>query len=201
MGTQIDWTAHFLALVPEISLVILIVAVLSYDRILPTGRRRRAGLLAAWGTFAILLLTVGVWLFLGHPDTAAPLQSSLLWGGMIRNDLVTLVFRVIALIAATITILISLDVGQLQRGEYFALLLTATIGFSLMAASSDMIMLFLALETASISLYVLAGFLTDKRRSVEAGMKYFIYGAFFRFSCHALWLQPDVWSDRLVKHL
>src|SRR5690606_36786053 len=67
---------------------------------------------------------------------------------------------------------------QLQRGEYFALVLTATIGFSMMAASSDMIRLYLALEAASISLYILAGFLTDKRRSVEAGMKYFIYGAF-----------------------
>lgn len=178
MGTQIDWTAHFLALVPEISLIILIIAVLSYDRMLPSGKRRRAGLLAAWGSFAILLLTLGIWLFLGHPDTSAGLRETLLWGGMIRNDLVTLVFRVISLIAVTITILISLDVGPLQRGEYFALLLTATIGFSLMAASSDMIMLFLALETASISLYILAGFLTDKRRSVEAGMKYFVYGAF-----------------------
>lgn len=178
MGTQIDWTAHFLAIVPEILLAILIIAVLSYDRLLPTGKRRRTGLLAAWGAFAILLVTVGIWLFLGHPDTSAGLQDSLLWGGMIRNDLVTLVFRVIALLAVIITILISLDVGALQRGEYFTLLLTATIGFSFMAASSDMIMLFLSLETASISLYILAGFLTDRRRSVEAGMKYFVYGAF-----------------------
>lgn len=178
MGTQIDWTAHFLALVPEISLAILLVAVLSYDRLVPPGQRRRVGLLTAWGTFAILLLTVGVWLFLEQPDASATLQESLLWGGMIRHDLVTFVFRVIALIAVIATVLISLDVNQLQRGEYFALLLTATIGFSLMAASSDMIMLFLALETASISLYVLAGFLTDKRRSTEAGMKYFVYGAF-----------------------
>jgi NADH-quinone oxidoreductase subunit N len=178
VGTQIDWTAHFLALVPEISLAILLVAVLSYDRLVPPGQRRRVGLLTAWGTFATLLLTVGVWLFLEQPDASATLQESLLWGGMIRHDLVTFVFRVIALIAVIATVLISLDVNQLQRGEYFALLLTATIGFSLMAASSDMIMLFLALETASISLYVLAGFLTDKRRSTEAGMKYFVYGAF-----------------------
>jgi NADH-quinone oxidoreductase subunit N len=178
VGTQIDWTAHFLALVPEISLAILLVAVLSYDRLVPPGQRRRVGLLTAWGTFAILLLTVGVWLFLGQPDANATLQESLLWGGMIRHDLVTFVFRVIALIAVILTVLISLDVTRLQRGEYFALLLTATIGFSLMAASSDMIMLFLALETASISLYVLAGFLTEKRRSTEAGMKYFVYGAF-----------------------
>jgi NADH-quinone oxidoreductase subunit N len=178
VGTQVDWTAHFLAVVPELAIAILLVAVLSYDRLVPPAQRRRVGLLTAWGTFAILLVTVGIWLFLDHPAGTATMQESLLWGGMIRHDLVTLVFRVISLIAVTLTTLISLDVPQLQRGEYFALLLTATIGFSLMAASADMIMLFLALETASISLYVLAGFLIDKRRSTEAGMKYFIYGAF-----------------------
>ncbi len=178
MGTEIDWTTHFLALAPEISIAALLIAVLSYDRLVPAAQRRRVGLLTAWAAFGILLLTVGIWIFFDQPDSSAALQESLLWGGMIRHDLVTFVFRVIVLLALIVTTLISLDVPQLQRGEYFALLLTATVGFSLMAASADMIMLFLALETASISLYVLAGFLTDKRRSTEAGMKYFIYGAF-----------------------
>jgi NADH-quinone oxidoreductase subunit N len=97
---------------------------------------------------------------------------------MISQDLYTLVFRVIFLIALLATCLISIDVKQLQRGEYFALLITATIGFSLMAASTDLIMLYIAMETAGISLYVLAGFTKGVYRSSEAGMKYFIYGAF-----------------------
>lgn len=169
---------EILALLPEISLVVLILAVLSYDRILKPAERRRIGLLAAWGSFTILLVTLGLWVFLGEPDPSRSLGDSLLWGGMIRNDMVTLVFRVMFLIAVTVVSLISLDVPELQRGEYFALLLSATIGFSLMAAGSDMIMLFLAIETASISLYVLAGFLINSRRSTEAGIKYFVYGAF-----------------------
>lgn len=177
MSSQITLEG-FLALVPELSILLLIVAVLSYDRILPPAQRRRAGLLAGWGSLVILLLTLGIWFFLGEPDTTRTLPESLLWGGMIRHDLITLIFRVMFLIAVTLVSLISLDVPALQRGEYFALLLTATLGFSLMAASSDVIMLFLALETASISLYILAGFLTDDRRSTEAGMKYFVYGAF-----------------------
>ena len=177
MSSQITLEG-FLALVPELSLLLLIVAVLSYDRILQPAERRRAGLLAAWGSFVILLLTVGIWVFLGQPDVSLGWRESLLWGGMIRHDLITLVFRVMFLIAVTLVSLISLDVPALQRGEYFALLLTATMGFSLMAASADLIMLFLSLETASISLYILAGFLTDDRRSTEAGMKYFVYGAF-----------------------
>jgi len=71
-----------------------------------------------------------------------------------------------------------MDVPRLQKIEYYALLITATIGFSLMAASTDLIMVYVALETASISSYLLAGFYSGERRSSEAGMKYFIYGAF-----------------------
>jgi NADH-quinone oxidoreductase subunit N len=56
--------------------------------------------------------------------------------------------------------------------------MTATIGFSLMAASSDLILLYVALETASISLYILTAFSRGVYRSSEAGVKYFIYGAF-----------------------
>lgn len=167
-----------LAVVPELSLIILIIAVLFYDRILRPAERRRVGLLAAWGSVAILLITVGVSLIFGEPDVSRSLPESLYWGGMIRHDLITLIFRVIVLVTVAVVSLISLDIPQLQRGEYFALLLSATIGFSFMAASADMIMLFLAIETASISLYVLVGFLINDRRSPEAGMKYFIYGAF-----------------------
>ena len=177
MSSQITLPA-ILALVPEISLIVLITAVLAYDRLLKPAERRRVGLFTAWGALVILLLTVGVWLIFDQPAASAPLGEQLLWGGMIRHDLVTLVFRVMFFIALILVSLISLDVEALQRGEYFALLMTATLGFSLMAAASDLILLFLALETASISLYILAGFLTDSQRSTEAGMKYFVYGAF-----------------------
>jgi NADH-quinone oxidoreductase subunit N len=97
---------------------------------------------------------------------------------MIRHDLITLVFRVIFLAALMTTSLISLDVKRLQQIEYYALLILATMGFSLMAASADLIMLYIGLEMASISSYVLAGFLKNEERSPEAGMKYFVYGAF-----------------------
>lgn len=167
-----------LAILPEIGLVLLLMVVLGYDRFLKPSERRRVGLMTAWGSLAILVMTVGIWVIFGEPDVNRTLPESLLWGGMIRNDLVTLVFRVIFLITLVTVSLISLDVPELQRGEYFALLMAATVGFSLMAASADMIMLFLAIETASISLYVLAGFLTNDKRSTEAGIKYFVYGAF-----------------------
>ncbi len=167
-----------LAILPEIALVLLLMVVLGYDRFLKPAERRRLGLFTAWGAVGILLMTVGIATFLGEPDVSRSLPDSLLWGGMIRNDLITLVFRVIFLVTLIVVSLISLDVPALQRGEYFALLTSATVGFSLMAAGADLIMLFLAIETASISLYVLAGFLIHDERSTEAGIKYFVYGAF-----------------------
>ena len=166
-----------LALVPELSLLILLAIVLFYDRLIKPEDRRRIGLLTAWGAFITLLLTMGLWLGLDQPNNFTAVTENM-WGSMIRFDLVTLVFRVMFLVALMLTSLISLDVPRLQKGEYYALLITGTIGFSLMAASTDLIMIYVALETASISSYILAGFVTDSKRSTEAGMKYFVYGAF-----------------------
>lgn len=177
MGSQITLES-FLAIAPELSLILLMVIVLGYDKGLKPQARRSVGLIMAWGSFAVLVLTIALWLGTGEPSASASWQQSLYWGGMIRHDMVTLVFRVIFLITLPLICLISLDVEHLQRGEYFALLASATIGFSLMAASADLVMLFVALETASISLYVLAGYATKENRSTEAGMKYFVYGAF-----------------------
>ncbi len=172
MSSQITPTM-VLALVPELLLLILAVAVIFYDRALKPTERRRLGVFTGWGVLVVLLVTFGLWL-LGEPGT----EPAILWGGMIRHDLITLVFTVMFLIAALITSLIAVDTEELQHGEFYALLLMSTIGFILMAASGDMIMLYLALETASIPLYLLAGFGKKTTRSAEAGMKYFVYGAF-----------------------
>ncbi|WP_420631077.1 NADH-quinone oxidoreductase subunit N [Candidatus Leptofilum sp.] len=168
----------YLALAPEISLAILLVAIQIYSRTLAFNNQRNVGLMTAWGAGIILLGTVGLWLLGGEPNAATSFPESLIWGGMIRHDLITLVFRVIFLSALVTTSLISLDVKKLQTIEYYALLIMATMGFSLMGASADLIMLYIGLEMASISSYVLAGFAKTEDRSPEAGMKYFVYGAF-----------------------
>src|SRR3972149_2458188 len=67
--------------------------------------------------------------------------------------------------------------GVGDGGEYFFLVIGATLGLCLMAAAADLILLYLAIETASISLYVLAGYLKRDDRSTESGLKYFLFGA------------------------
>ena len=60
--------------------------------------------------------------------------------------------------------------------EYIAIQLLATIGFSLMAVSNNLLIAFLGLELASLSLYIMAGFDKTSRESAEAGLKYFLFG-------------------------
>ena len=172
--------SHYLALLPEIALVVMVIVIFAYERRLGPDNRRQLGLASAWGALIIAVGTLAVWLFADVPnlDTSNSLADTLIWDGMIRNDGFTLVFRIMFLMALCLTSLISMDVKALQRGEYYILLHVATIGFSLMAAAADLIMLYIALETASISLYVLVGFITSSPRSTEGGMKYFVYGAF-----------------------
>ena len=66
----------------------------------------------------------------------------------------------------------------LERGEYYTLLLFSIVGMMLMAQATDLIVVFIALELLSIPLYVLAAFNRTQSASEEAGLKYFLLGAF-----------------------
>jgi NADH-quinone oxidoreductase subunit N len=84
----------------------------------------------------------------------------------------------IFLFGAAITALFAMDVKNLgERGEFYLLLLVATMGMGLMAAAGDLILLYLAIETTSIPLYVLAGFMLRDKKSTESGFKYLFFGA------------------------
>src|SRR5229473_5893426 len=90
-------------------------------------------------------------------------------------------FSVIFLAAATLVILLSvhyLEIEDEHHGEYYALMLFATVGMMFMASGVDLIVQFLGLETMAISFYILAGFLRRERRSNEGAMKYLLLGAF-----------------------
>lgn len=101
--------------------------------------------------------------------------------GMVRIDGFALVFRAIFLIAAALAIAISaryLDIEREQHGEYYALILFATVGMMFLGSGYDLISLYIALELMAVTFYVLVAFTKRERRSNEAGMKYFLLGAF-----------------------
>lgn len=162
-------------ILPEIGLLILLLIVLSADLFLAPSRRRSVGIVAALGAFVVMAANLVVGFdMVNNPAFAQPVL-----GNMLRYDMLALIFRTMVLLAGGLTCLIALDVPKVgHQGEFYAIVLVATMGMSLMSAASDLIMVFLALETTSISLYVLAGFLRDTPQSAEAGIKYYLFGAF-----------------------
>ncbi len=96
-------------------------------------------------------------------------------------DNYALFFKIIFLLTAALTILMSIRYLQeegFDYGEYYALILFATVGMMLMAAAADLIIIFLGLETFSLSVYVLAGFFRNEPKANESALKYFLLGAF-----------------------
>src|SRR6185369_11662784 len=101
--------------------------------------------------------------------------------GMVRIDGFALIFRAIFLIAAALAIAISiryLDIEREQHGEYYSLILFATVGMMFLGGGYDLISLYISLELMALTFYVLVAFTKRERRSNEAGMKYFLLGAF-----------------------
>lgn len=100
---------------------------------------------------------------------------------MIALDGFRLFANWIVLLAAALTILISFAYvyrQRLQAGEFYALILFATAGAMFMAGARDLIVIFLGLEVMSIAVYALTAFNRRDRKSAEAGLKYFLLGAF-----------------------
>ena len=103
------------------------------------------------------------------------------FGGALVTDDYAALFEMIILIAAALTIAMSLQYAadaQLAGAEYYGLILFAVLGMMLMATAGDLIIVFLGLETMSIAIYPLVGLLRREARSSEAAMKYFLLGAF-----------------------
>jgi len=90
-------------------------------------------------------------------------------------------FGFVFLAATALVILISvkyLDIENEHHGEYYSLMLFATVGMMFLACGNDLVTLFIGLETMAITFYVLTGFLRRDRRSNEGAMKYILLGAF-----------------------
>ncbi|HEY61420.1 MAG TPA: NADH-quinone oxidoreductase subunit N [Anaerolineae bacterium] len=163
-------TSMILAILPEIMLFILAGFVFVFDLVWDDSQRRNLGWISAGGFSLIIMIS----LMLGTPGS----DSGLVWGGMLRHDWLGFAFKMLFLFGATITALFAMDVEDLgKKGEFYLLLIFSTLGMTLMASSSNLIMLYLSIEATSLPLYILAGFFKDDDKSTEAGFKYFLFGA------------------------
>jgi NADH-quinone oxidoreductase subunit N len=103
------------------------------------------------------------------------------FSGMFRVDAFTLFLHVILIASTAVVVLLATDYlpqQGLDRCEFYALLLFATVGMGFMVGSVELIMIFIGLEISSISSYILCGFRRNDGRSTEAALKYFLLGSF-----------------------
>ncbi|MBI5932638.1 MAG: NADH-quinone oxidoreductase subunit N [Chloroflexi bacterium] len=160
---------NLISILPEILLLAIGIAILILEPFWKADDRRGLGWLTAGG----LLLTLVVSLLFGRPD-----QPVTVLGGMLRFDWLGFFFKMLFLFGGAATALFLMDMEKVnRRGEAYVLLLASLLGMNLMAASANLVMLYLAIETTSIPLYVLAGFLRSDDKSTEAGFKYLLFGA------------------------
>jgi NADH-quinone oxidoreductase subunit N len=157
-------------LLPEIVLTIASLVVLVADVLLPRARQHALTWLTLAGIAATGLALIPM----------AGVHASVARGLMVVDGF-GLFFKVIFLLAAAFTVLMSdryLETEGVKLGEYYFLVLCALLGMMFMAAGTDLLTLFIGLETMAVSFYVLTGYLKPSRRSNEAAVKYFLLGAF-----------------------
>jgi NADH-quinone oxidoreductase subunit N len=156
--------------VPETGLVIGALFLLLLDLVLLRDHPHefRSAFLA---TTAAVVCVFGIaWL------QVIPQTGSVLDGMLVMNPVTALVKQCILALTA-LTALISWRVTFTRHmGEYFALLLLATVGMLFLASAQHLLMIFVALELFSLSLYVLVAFNKESRQSAEAALKYFLFG-------------------------
>ncbi len=161
--------ADYLAILPEIGLVVLAAVILLVD----LGLSQKHKGILPWLTFFGLVVIFILTFFFSRPCEPGPI-----WGGMLRHDLLAFVFCLLFLFGAGVTSLFAIDWEEVgKRGEFYILLVLSTLGMTLMASAGNLVMLFLAIETASVPLYVMAGFMTQDDKSTESGFKYLLFGA------------------------
>jgi NADH-quinone oxidoreductase subunit N len=155
-------------IVPELIILSTALIILMLDLFIK--EKNFLGYLSLFGVIITLLFALS-------PTT----QYGTFFSSMLVIDRFVVFFDLLFLLAASITILLSLHYLTIEEnvhGEYYSLLLLATLGMMLMVKASDLIIVFLGIETLSLAIYVLAGYLRTEVKSNESAMKYFLLGAF-----------------------
>jgi NADH-quinone oxidoreductase subunit N len=173
--------ADWWRIAPELVLAVVALLVLMVDLLLPQPGKNQKGstnfllltLLCLLGLGGAIVATILLFVFGDHLPA---------FNSMIGSDQGSLFAYIIILSASALGILLSpaylKRLNLVHQGEYYALMLLATIGMMLMAAATSFLTIFLGLEMLSLALYILCGFVLGRNSSQESGMKYFLLSSF-----------------------
>lgn len=156
-------------IIPEILLTILAIGVLMIDLLVKKSDKFVLAGISVIGLIIIIIVS---------PITMDPTP---IFSGMLASGGYSTFFDVLFLLSAIISIIIStkyLDNMNMHRGEYYALILFATLGMMLMAGALDLVAMYVGLELMALTIYILVAFRRNNQLSIEAALKYFILGAF-----------------------
>ena len=160
---------HIRLMLPELFLFIWALVIIIFDVITRLKNSDTVGYLAMFGVVVSSCLLAVT----GYGEG---------FGRMFHNDPMALLFKIIFLGAAFMTIGSSFGVLRDKivnhRGEFLGLILFSTVGMMFLSSSSELLSLYIGLELTTVPLFVLAGFFKDDKKSVEAGIKYLVVGAF-----------------------
>ncbi|MEA5503201.1 NAD(P)H-quinone oxidoreductase subunit N [Halotia wernerae UHCC 0503] len=157
-------------ILPEGIVIITFLGVLIVDLILGRTSSRWIAYLAIAGLLAAIVALYFQW------DATNPISFT----GSFNGDDLSIVFRGIIALSAIVTILMSIryiEQSGTALAEFIAILLTATLGGMFLSGASELVMIFISLETLSISSYLLTGYTKRDPRSNEAALKYLLIGA------------------------
>jgi NADH-quinone oxidoreductase subunit N len=166
----VPYEIDYLALAPEIIVVVTLLGVLALDLVLERPQKYWTATLAVAGA-ALALLPLGLLAVNG--------ETISMFDGSYVVDEFALVLKGLFLVSAYIVFLMSHNYIESERyyqGEYYFLLLTTVLGSLVMASARDLIVLFIGLEMVTAPLFMLAGWRKGDVKSNEASMKYFILG-------------------------
>ncbi|MBI4622897.1 MAG: NADH-quinone oxidoreductase subunit N [Verrucomicrobia bacterium] len=195
-----DYPALLHALLPEASLVLGALILLGLD-LVPGRGRTDAKRMRTSATLGLVALAAAVY----HSIDAG--RGGVAFAGVLILDSLALGTRVGVLGLAALTLLLMPGGSRIRNpAEYVAVVLFATAGFTLMAVAQQLLLAYLALELASLSLYVLAGFDKTRPESAEAALKYFLLGgisaAFLLFGFSLLYgLTGSIAFPDIARHL
>ena len=156
---------------PEIGMAVLICLVLILDLFVAIENKARVGVAALVGVVILALVALGQW---GEGARTT-------FNGFYVVDNLSVFIKACVLACAAISILLLLQYAKVEKinyGELYAMLLFSVFGMLVMASGNDLLTIYLGVETMSISIYVLVAFMRHDPLSREAGLKYFLMGAF-----------------------
>jgi NADH-quinone oxidoreductase subunit N len=161
----------FLAILPQVILALAGILVMLLEPFTAPARKHIFARITVFATFAAAYTISHQW----------TLQPRYAFHDMVAVDNFSVFFQWLFLAITGVSALISMKFNEresIERGEYYALLLFACCGMSLMAMSRDLILTFLGIEILSIATYILAGFKRQDPKSNESALKYFLLGSF-----------------------